>query len=102
MHAAEKLGPMISQPLTWAQICERYPDEWVCLVEVEHEHPNGGEVVKARVVGHGKSRKEPFVQARPWREHYELITHYFTGRLTELPRRPPLVLDDQTRDALRH
>ena len=102
MHAAEKLGPTISQPLTWAQICDLYPDEWVCLVEVEHEHPNGGEVVKARVVGHGKSRKEPFVQARPWREHYELITHYFTGRLTELPRRPPLVLDDQTRDTLRH
>lgn len=22
-------GPWISEPLTWKQICERFPDEWV-------------------------------------------------------------------------
>lgn len=26
--------PAISEPLTWKEICQRYPDEWVALVEV--------------------------------------------------------------------
>jgi hypothetical protein len=25
----------LSEPLTWAQICERYPDQWVVLVEMD-------------------------------------------------------------------
>lgn len=25
----------ISEPMTWKQICERYPDQWVALVEDE-------------------------------------------------------------------
>jgi hypothetical protein len=25
----------ISEPMTWTQICERHPDEWVALVEIE-------------------------------------------------------------------
>jgi hypothetical protein len=24
-----------SDPLTWAEICQRYPDQWVALVEME-------------------------------------------------------------------
>jgi hypothetical protein len=32
MSAAEKLTSSISEPLTWAEICEEYPDQWVCLV----------------------------------------------------------------------
>jgi hypothetical protein len=103
MNAAEKLAPTITEPLTWAEICERYPDEWVCLVEMDRVHPNGFEFRTARVVGHGKTRREPLVQALSWDEHHDVIGHYFTGHIVTRPRRfhPTLDLDDETRDALR-
>ncbi len=30
MDAAEEVAPLISESLTWAEICERYPDQQVC------------------------------------------------------------------------
>jgi hypothetical protein len=102
MDAAENLAPEISEPLTWTEICARYPDEHVCLVEIDHVHPNGFEFRTARVVGHGKARRAPFDQARPWRAHYQVIGHYFTGRVTVRPPFPSFILDDETRDAIRY
>ena len=55
----------VSEPLTWKQICERYPDEWVVLVEVDWVNDTDFEFRSARVAGHGKTRKEPLEQARP-------------------------------------
>ena len=87
MNAAKNIAPTISEPLTWAEICERYPDEWVCLVEIDRIHPNNFDFRTARLVGHGKTRREPFEQARPWWEHYNQIGHYFTGPIMgPLPR----------------
>jgi hypothetical protein len=71
----------ISEPLTWKQICERYPDEWVCLVEIDSVNDTDFEFRTARVIGHGKTRREPLEQARPLRAQYEEIGHYFTGRV---------------------
>jgi hypothetical protein len=88
MSAAEVLAPEISKPLTWAEICARHPDEWVCLVEIDRVHPNDFEFRTARVIGHGKTRREPVEQAMTWRAEYEFIGHYFTGRITARP--PPL------------
>jgi len=73
--------PFISDPLTWQQICERYPDEWVCLVEIDRPEDNNFAFRSARVVGHGKHPRDPFVQARPFNEEYESMGHYFTGRV---------------------
>ena len=101
MSAAEVLAPEISEPLTWAEICARYPDEWVCLVELDRLHPNRFEFRTARVVGHGKTRRAPVDQAMAWRENYELIGHFYTGRIAARPPRPSLVLDEETRDAIR-
>ena len=40
---------------------------------------------------------------RPWWNHYKLIGCYFTGRLPVRPLlRPSIILDDQTRDAIRY
>jgi hypothetical protein len=74
-------APTISEPMTWEQICQRYPDEWVCLVEIEWLHRSNFEFRTARVVGNGKARREPLVQARPWREHYRTIGHFHTAPL---------------------
>jgi hypothetical protein len=101
-EAAEVVTAEISEPLTWAEICARYPDEWVCIVEIDRIHPRGFDFRTARVIGHGKTRGAPVDQARPWRAHYNLIGHYYTGRITVRPPRPSFILDDETRDAIRY
>lgn len=79
--AIELRTPTITEMLTWQQICEAYPEQWVCLVEIEYvEGGYSGEIRCAKVVGHGH-RKEPFEQAKPWRDHYWTIGHYYTGEL---------------------
>ena len=95
MSAAEVLAPEISAPLTWAEICARYPDEWVCLVEMDRVHPFGFEFRTARVIGHGKTRRAPIDQALRWRSRYAAIGHYFTGRIAVRSLRPCLVPDDE-------
>ena len=35
MNAAYATEPTISDPLTWDEIRARYPDQWVCLVEMD-------------------------------------------------------------------
>ena len=45
----------ISEPLTWDEICARYPEQWVCLVEMQGITDTEFEFSRARVVGHGKS-----------------------------------------------
>ena len=77
----EPIGPpFITEPLTWEQICDRYPNEWVCLVEIDKMNDTDFDFDLARVVGHGKTRKAPYDQARPFRELYDSMGHYFTGR----------------------
>jgi len=70
VNAAEKIALAITDPLTWAEICERHPDQQVCLVEIDRIHPRGLDFRTARVVGHGKTRREPFEQSRAWRDRY--------------------------------
>jgi len=81
MDTALHLEPTISEPLTWPEICERYPDQWVCLVEMDRIEEHNFEFRTARVIGHGTTRREPFVQARPWRNKYDTIGHYYTGKI---------------------
>jgi len=70
----------ISEPLTWTEICERYPDQWVVLVEIDwrdKDHNTGFRT--ARVAGSGKTYREPLVQSRPLRRGYSSFGHYYTG-----------------------
>ena len=102
MDAAEQLAPTITEPLTWAEICDRYPDQHVCLVEIDRTHPRGLDFHSARVVGHGATRQKAFDQARPWRDSVAEIGLRFTGKTTAPFARPTLILDDETRDAIRY
>jgi len=78
----EIAAPNISEPLTWTQICERFPDQWVVLVEVDWVEKDEGyltfEFHSARVATHG-TRREALMQARPLRVQYPEMAHYFTG-----------------------
>ena len=103
MNAAEQLAPAITEPLTWAEMCERYPDEWVCVVDIDYDHPRVFDFRTARAVGHSKTKREALSHARPWWNHYKLIGCYFTGHLAVRPLlRPSIILDDETRDAFRY
>jgi hypothetical protein len=74
-------APDLSKPMTWGEICEMYPDEWVALVEIDWVNDRDFDFRSARVAGHGKGRREPMIQAQPLWERYEEIGHYFTGRV---------------------
>lgn len=52
MDAAEQLVSDAAEPLTWAEICARYPDQYVCLVDIVHPRLRSPEIITARVVGH--------------------------------------------------
>ena len=86
MTAVERAAAAnLSEALTWEQICERYPNQWVVLVEVDwvdkDEDNLTFEFRSARVAGHGATRREPLVQAQPLRARYPEMGHYFTGRI---------------------
>lgn len=72
-------GPL-TELMTWKQICQRFPDQWVALVDMDW---NGeiGEFTVARVAGHGTSRRAPFDQMRAAGLAYETVGHFYTGRV---------------------
>jgi hypothetical protein len=82
MHETSTASPVISEPLSWAEICERYPDQWVALVEIDWIVEYNFKFRTARVAGSGKTRREPLDQARPLRSLYWEIGHFFTGPFT--------------------
>jgi hypothetical protein len=84
VNEAQPSAAFISEPLTWKEICERYPDQWVCIADADWVNDTDFEFGTARVVGYGKTRKEPLDQARPWRTRYKGIGHFFTGRIRAL------------------
>jgi hypothetical protein len=85
MAAVLSTEPVISEPLTWDEICGRYPDQWVAVIEIDWRDENHGYGFRtARVAGAGKTRREPLDQARPLRPRYPEIGHYFTGPI-DLP-----------------
>lgn len=73
-------APTISEPLTWEQICKRYPDQWVCLVEFERIDPGRFAFRTARVVSHDPHRRTAVERSRPWWRGYEEVGQHFTGR----------------------
>jgi hypothetical protein len=79
MSTALAASPSISEPLTWDEICARYPDEWVVLVEVDWVNDTDFDFRSARVAGHGKRRKDPLDQARPLQDRFPSMGHFFTG-----------------------
>ena len=72
-------SPSISEPLSWEEICSRYPAQWVALVDIDWIE-DSDEFRTARVAGHGPRRADPLVQARPLHERFAEIGHFFTGQ----------------------
>ncbi|HEY5946013.1 MAG TPA: hypothetical protein VIV40_11010 [Kofleriaceae bacterium] len=94
MDAAVQIESVEIGPLSWMEICVRYPDQYVCLVDVvrpERLHPT---ILSARVVGHGPTHDAAFEPIQDLDERYPRFTIRYTGVCTEPLIRPSLVLDD--------
>ena len=63
---------------TWDEICARYPDEWVVLVDVDWIDEDG-EFRSAAVFDHGKNRDETLRRADPVKSGYREFAHTYTG-----------------------
>jgi hypothetical protein len=74
--------------LSWKQICERYPDEWVVLAEMVFEDGDeeGGEIISAVVAGHSRGSKQCLVDTRELLKDVEHAAHYWTGKIRPLRR----------------
>ncbi|MEZ4363280.1 MAG: hypothetical protein R3B48_24100 [Kofleriaceae bacterium] len=70
----------LTELMTWAQICARYPDQWVAVVEMDWDD-EADDFTVARVAGHGITRRAPFDQMRAAGLNYEHVGHFFTGRV---------------------
>ena len=98
MGPAKAHCPSLPEPLTWADICQRYPKQQLCLVDVDYTDPEEREIRTARVIGHGDSMDTAFEQARLFADRFEHFTFYATRPWHRLqPLRPQLVMDDELR-----
>ena len=100
MDAAEQIASLETAPLPWAEICARYPDQYVCLVDIVHPPLRSPEIITARVVGHGVTHDAAFEPIRDLDERYPRFAIRYTGVCTEPLIRPSLVIDDETLDVL--
>lgn len=94
MDAAEQivLTVELSEPLEWAEICARYPDQYVCLVDVSKIEPHSPTIATGRVAGHGPTRRDASAIIRN-DLRYTAWTVVFTGKPTKPLRRPPVYFD---------
>ena len=96
MTTAEMIAPTITKPLGWAGICDRYPNEWVCLAEVEHQ--TDGSIRSARVVGHHPSLRAALQQVDSWSPAGVVAYAHTGGRKLRFPR---IKMTDEIRDIVR-
>lgn len=81
----------VSEPMTWTEICERFPDQWIALVALDWADDHDAPFRTALVAGCG-SRREALAQARPLLRLFEPIGPFFTGDApARLPSLPPIV-----------
>ena len=73
----------VSEPMTWKQICDRFPKHWVVLVEIDWVNDRDFNFRTARVAGAGETRRAPLDQARLL--GYRSVGHFFTGPIQSLP-----------------
>jgi len=72
---------ILSEPMTWSEICARYPDEWVCFVEIARVDEHSFEFTTARLVSHAKDRDDAHDQAGLIGLHYDGVGYRFTGKI---------------------
>jgi hypothetical protein len=100
MDIAERFEPQETEAMRWADICAEYPDQYVCIVDIDTPDPGSPEIRTARVVGHGPTRRTAFDAIRDVGAKYSAHSVRFTGICTEPLIRPSLVIDDDALEIL--
>jgi hypothetical protein len=67
--------------LTWPQLRERYPDQWVVLVEHDWDEHDLTRYNTARVLAWGASRTEALARAQPALNTYRGYGCRYTGTI---------------------
>ena len=98
MTTTEPIAPLETEPLSWTEICTRYPDQFVCVVDMERPLRGSPEISSARVVGHGATYEAAFEPIRELGERYPGFAVRYTGVCTEPLIRPWVVLTDEDRE----
>jgi hypothetical protein len=101
MDTAKRLAPEETEPLPWAEICARYPDQYVCLIDIIHPPLRSPEIISARVVGHGATDDEAFEPIRDLAIQYPRFGVRFTGESTIPLIRPSFIFDEEDLELLR-
>ena len=70
-----------SERLTWPQIRERYPDQWVVMIEHDWDEHDLANYTTARVLGPGPSRAEAGASAQPALDAYQSWGCRYTGTI---------------------
>jgi hypothetical protein len=72
-------APSVSEPMTWGEICERFPDQWIMLVALDWTDERDQPLRTALIAGSG-TRDEAVAQARPLLKLFDKLGPYFTGQ----------------------
>jgi hypothetical protein len=67
--------------LTWDEICARYVDEWVVLVDTDWVNDTDFDFRATTVFGHAKTRKESVAVVKEASLTHKGIGCFFTGPL---------------------
>lgn len=71
----------LSERLDWQQIRERYPDQWVVLVDHDWQEDDASRYNTARILACGASRNEALAHAQPTLETYDCYGCRYTGTI---------------------
>ncbi len=100
MSTAAQLAPVETEPLAWDEICRRYPDQYVCLIDIVSPPLRSPDIISARVAGHGATHGEAFAPIRDLATQYPLFAVRFTGESTIPYIRPVFIFDDEDLELL--
>jgi hypothetical protein len=89
----------VSEPMTWSEICERFPDQWIALVALDWTDDRDEPFRTALVAGYG-SRNEALKQAKPLLKLFDQIGPFFTGDPRMVPPLPPIVYVEEVCEEL--
>jgi hypothetical protein len=70
-----------AERLSWEEICKRFPDEWVVLVDVDWENDTDFTFGGAMVIGHHKRRKDASPDVKAAFEHHDEVGTFWTGKI---------------------
>jgi hypothetical protein len=92
MSLAQSVSSASVASLSWRQICEEHPNEWVCLRDVENDAR--GLISAARVISHDRSIERALDLAEPAEADTTVV--HTSGRPLWTPRTE--ILDESPND----